>query len=209
MSVEHKSRSELAETVRDALNLVTSNNALYVERANVALDGLVEQLEAARDLILNVDGPWDIDQDCKWCSGHYDYHEPTCVWARAMDALGLPNLGCDGKTVLNPAIVQDAAGENPDAAGGNSGRSAPSPATVQHAPDDETRPGWSNTYPASSRNEAGPYMPSNAPNQDRDPASRSTTDPQPPLSERPLFPEGYFDPSCPTHFPNTGCHMQP
>lgn len=69
----------------------------------VAIARLEEQFDALRDLVLNVEGPWDIDQDCRWCSGHYDWHEETCVWARAMDALGVPNLACHGGPVRFPA----------------------------------------------------------------------------------------------------------
>lgn len=48
MSEASKRHSELFATVRDAINLVASNNQLYVDRANVALDSLEEQLEATQ-----------------------------------------------------------------------------------------------------------------------------------------------------------------
>jgi hypothetical protein len=29
------------------------------------------------------DEPWDVDQDCKFCGGHYGEHSSECAWRRA------------------------------------------------------------------------------------------------------------------------------
>jgi hypothetical protein len=48
----------------------------------------VTQLEAAlRDLFEGIGDPEDVDQDCRFCTGHYFRHDDDCVWATARRAL--------------------------------------------------------------------------------------------------------------------------
>jgi len=43
-------------------------------------------LSALRE-IAPEDEPWDIDQDCKFCRGHYGQHYPECAWKNARTAI--------------------------------------------------------------------------------------------------------------------------
>lgn len=48
----------------------------------------ITQLEdALRALLRELGEPWDIDQDCRFCAGHYDWHESDCAWWVARSAL--------------------------------------------------------------------------------------------------------------------------
>jgi hypothetical protein len=64
--------------------------------ARAALRGLVAQadrvveLEAAlRDLLEAIGDPEDVDQDCRFCTGHYFRHSDDCAWANAGRVLPL------------------------------------------------------------------------------------------------------------------------
>jgi hypothetical protein len=47
-------------------------------RLNVIEDREKALREALRTVLSN--SPWDVDQDCRWCDGHYDWHEASCPW---------------------------------------------------------------------------------------------------------------------------------
>lgn len=46
-----------------------------------------ELREVLEKLLAAVGEPWDIDQDCRFCAGHYDWHEDSCPWHVARSTL--------------------------------------------------------------------------------------------------------------------------
>ena len=57
------------------------------EELEAALRGLLGEVE-------NDDGqPWDVDQDCQFCGGHYGKHHEDCAWSIARAALSASESG--------------------------------------------------------------------------------------------------------------------
>ena len=55
----------------------------YVNAADACLIAAApEMAELLAELAPDAE-PWDIDQDCRFCGGHFGEHEDDCEWRRA------------------------------------------------------------------------------------------------------------------------------